>query len=120
MNIYVSPRYQSKDDILTAVLLMHELTHAYNYALDLSTGDDLGCFEHEAYAFTAQNLFVGTLNDEERQSLTARMAVGGSNELRNVAYVYNQIPKTRGSDYFEKALNFVKASPAYQEQCRGR
>lgn len=118
MTIYVSPRYQSKDDILTATLLTHELTHAYNYVTDLRTGEETGCFEHEARAFMAQNLFVSALNDEERQSLTARLAAGGSEELKSTAYAYNQIPRMSGKDYFEKALNFVKVNPWYQEQCK--
>lgn len=120
MTIYVSPRYQSKDDILTAALLMHELTHAYNYAVDLSLGDRTGCFEDEAYAFTAQNSFIASLNPEERQSLSARLSVGGSPELVGITQAYIQIPKLRGTDYLEKALNFVKSNPGYQKQCSGR
>lgn len=120
MTIYVSPRYKSKDDILTAALLMHELTHAYNYALDLSVGETTGCFEDEAYAFTAQNAFIDTLNPEERQSLTARLAVGGSPELIGITQTYVQIPRMKGNDYLDKAINFVKSNPGYQKQCNGR
>jgi len=117
MTIYVSPRYKSKDDILTAALLMHELTHAYNYAVDLSTGVETGCFEDEAYAFTAQNSFIATLNIEERQSLSARLTIGGSPELIGITQAYIQIPKMRGTDYLDKAINFVKSNPGYQMQC---
>lgn len=120
MTIYVSRRYQSKDDILTAALLMHELTHAYNYAVDLSLGDRTGCFEDEAYAFTAQNAFIDSLNKEEQQSLVARLTIGGSPELVGITQAYLQIPRMSGSDYLEKATNFVKSNPGYQEQCSGR
>lgn len=119
MTIFVSPRYKSKDDILTAALLMHELTHAYNYAIDLSLGSTTGCFEDEAYAFTAQNSFIATLNPEERQSLSARLTVGASSELIGITQAYMQIPRMRGDGYLEKAMNFVKSNPGYQEQCAG-
>jgi hypothetical protein len=120
MTIFVSPRYKSKDDILTATLLSHELMHTYNYVIGLFNGEETGCFEDEAEAFSAQNAFIMTLNSEEKQSLVARFAQGGSPELQGIIQAYTQIPRMRGATYQEKAMNFVKSNPGYQQQCGGQ
>ncbi|OGK11400.1 hypothetical protein A2768_00145 [Candidatus Roizmanbacteria bacterium RIFCSPHIGHO2_01_FULL_37_16] len=117
-SILVSPRYQVKDDLITAFLLVHELSHVINYQQSLSTGEMADCFEDEANAFGNQNEFIALLNDEELQSLNLRANYSKSHELNNMIQVYNEILNFEGENYSEKTLNYVKSSPYYQSQCR--
>lgn len=118
-DILVSPGYSAKDDILTAILLTHEFRHVLDFIEGQFSGEQVDCFETEARAFSAQNLFFSqALNKEEVYSLVSRMLTNASEETKQIEYVIEEIAKTKGKDYHEKALNFVKASPAYQEQCK--
>jgi hypothetical protein len=121
LDIIVSPKYAAKDDLLTSVLLMHEITHVFDFINGQSHGSPVGCYESEANAFSNQNFFIGhVLNKEETRSIVWRSDASGSEEARQIIYVSNAISKAKGGDYHEKALNFVKASPAYQKQCKDR
>jgi predicted nucleic acid-binding Zn ribbon protein len=115
LSILVSPRYQAKDDLITATLLTHEVTHAIGYISGLYSGTPLDCYADEA--FYEQNRFLTSLNAEEKQSVLGRMVLGGSSELVGISDALTRIPKMRGSTYKEKALNYVKSNPAYQKQC---
>ena len=119
-DILVSPKYSAKDDLLTAILLAHEIMHVFDFIESQSTGNKIDCFETEARAFSAQNFFAATLNKEEINSINMRVLTRTSAEAQQVTYVFGTIPKQKGKDYHEKALNFVKASPAYQKQCKDR
>jgi hypothetical protein len=119
LDISVSPRYSIKDDLITAVLLIHEITHARLFSLDLLSGKPTDCFENEAKAFNNQNWFINLLNPEERASMDARLQIGASTELINIRDAYNMIPKYSGNTYMEKAINFVRDNPYYQKQCSG-
>ncbi len=120
-DIFVSPKYAAKDDLLTSVLLIHEIYHVFDFINGQSSGQPVGCFESEAKAFSNQNFFVShVLNSEEINSLNSRIYTNSSEEVRQISYVFKEIPRTEGNNYQEKALNFVKASPAYQEQCKDR
>ena len=116
--ITVSPRYSIKDDLITAVLLVHELTHVVDYSNFLLHNTPVPCFEAEANAFNNQNWFLGILNSEEISSINSRYNLGGSAELRQIVDTYITIPRYPGNSFFDRALNFVKANPYYQEQCR--
>jgi len=119
-DILVSPKYSAKDDLLTAILLAHEIQHVFDFIESQTHLKKVGCFETEARAFSAQNFFAGTLNKEEINSINLRVFAGASAEAQQAVYVFSAIPKQKGNDYHEKALNFVKASPAYQKQCEDR
>lgn len=120
LEILVSPRYSIKDDLITAILLVHEISHATNYANDLASGEKSDCYRDEAVAFNNQNWFITLLNKEEQDSVFARASLGGSQELQNIMYVWNTIPKFQGETFLDKAENFVKSNPAYVEQCSNR
>ncbi len=119
-DIIVSPKYKAKDDLLTAILLIHEIVHVRDFINDQNSGGSTGCFETEANAFSTQNYFASILNQEEMDSINSRVLTRTSDEAQQILYVFSSIPKFKGDNYNEKALNFVKASPAYQEQCKGR
>lgn len=115
LQIFVSPRYQIKDDLLTAILLSHEITHAYLFA----TGTDkvISCYENEATAFSSQMRFLGTLNMEEISSITYRYNNRSSQEVMSVVNLIVSLGSSYGTDGYQKALNYVENNPFYQKQC---
>lgn len=119
--IYVDPAYQAKDDIMTALLLSHEATHAYNYAMnDLLLQKPLDCYADESLAFQFQTVFLFSLNPGEKQSLIARYVTNGDDgELRGTLNLLMSFV-TKGDVDHNKTLRYVKSSPYYQKQCAGR
>lgn len=117
-DIIISPRYSVKDDLLTAVLLVHEISHVRDFINDQKDGEPIGCFETEGVAFSTQNYFASILNQEEVNSINARVARNISKEAQQVVDVFTVVPKFPGDNYYEKSLNFVKANPSYQKLCR--
>lgn len=117
LEILVSPRYKIKDDLITSILVIHELSHAVDYVRGLTYGAPVDCFETEAAAFQNQNWFISILNPEERASINARLIVGGSEELRSIKYSWDGVIDASGTTNEEKSLSFVKSNPFYQKQC---
>ena len=117
LSIYVSPRYKAQDDLTTAMLLMHEYTHATNYVVGLASGEPLDCFEEEASAFDAEYWLLLHLNEGEKQSIISRLSGSSTPELRDFAETLAAITAYRGTNFKEKALNYVKSDPFYQRQC---
>lgn len=118
--INVSPRYKSTDDLLTAVLLSHEVTHAINYIVGLESGKPASCFEDEATAFTVEIEFLARLNKGEMNSLQTRLNTGESREVFGIVDTLMRVGQGKGKDLHEKALNYVMQNPYYQKQCQGR
>lgn len=115
--IKVSPKYSIKDDLLTAVLLRHELTHVFQYANNEDVNSEEGCYRAEASAFISEGRFVHyVLNDEEEKSLESRMTK--TQEVGQLFQTLLVIAKNEGDLIDEKALNFVKSIPYYQKQCK--
>ncbi len=117
LTIFVSPRYKSMDDLLISALLSHEMSHIINYVVGQMNYEPISCFIDEAQAFQSQNWFLLSLNEEERRSLLARAQVEPSPELVSMMTAFINIPKMKGATYQDKALNYVKSNPFYQEQC---
>ena len=112
LNILVSNKYRANDDILTAGLLIHEITHAYVFA----SGLDLTCYQNEAEAFYNQILFVTVLNKAEKDSIVARRTVGGSREIDSMFEMISKVNYMKGNPY-EGILKIVQSDPYYQKQC---
>lgn len=117
LTIFVSQRYQVKDDLVTAILLSHEITHAYLFAAGQSIL--VPCFENEALAYLDEMQFVSTLNSEEKASLAYRYNNNTSEEVTGLISVLNTLNATPGATPMEKALNYVQSVPYYQNQCAG-
>lgn len=115
LQIFVSPRYEVKDDLLTAILLSHEIAHAFIFATGSS--NTISCYENEALAFQTEMRFLGTLNDEEVASITYRYNNRSSDEVKGVINLITDMGRTSGSTPHDKALNWVKNNPFYQKQC---
>jgi hypothetical protein len=115
LQIFVSPRYQAKDDLLTASLLGHEIDHAIMRARGRDT--IYSCFELEAWAFQSQDLFLYSLKPEEKLSLAARAQSGLSEESLQLARFTAAVVQFPGEDHFDKTFAYVQSQPFYQKQC---
>ena len=72
LDIYVDASYTNYDDLTTAFLLSHELTHAKQFVNEKAYGKKLSCVNQEVEAFRQQLIFQSYLNSEEGRSLTTR------------------------------------------------
>lgn len=70
--IVVSSRYQNADDVVIALLLVHEMNHVQQYINTQNGSAPLSCVDNEIESFLAQRDFWPLLNSEERQSLLSR------------------------------------------------
>ena len=116
LKILVSPSYQNKDDLLTATLLTHEMTHADSFA----EGHDkeISCYENEAEAIANEYAFMlNTLNPEEANSLLQRFLSYTSATLNNLGGQYNEIFRYSGNTFYDKTLKWVQNNPFYQKEC---
>lgn len=115
LQVFVSPRYQAKDDLLTAILLSHEISHALIFAL--GSQDSVPCYKNESIAYREQMRFLSTLNQEEIASITYRYNNRSSEEAVSVINLIVGLNNTYGATPEDKALNYVKNSTFYQKQC---
>ncbi len=115
LQIAVSPTYALSDDLLTAILLVHELNHAVYHANGL---DKLvSCFQNEAEAFRAAADFLTTLTPEEKASLEARANADPTGRAAQELSVLIELRRAPGATPQERALAFVRSQPGYQRQC---
>lgn len=139
LQIYVDNSYRNYDDLTTAFLLSHELTHARQLVDEVVQGKKLSCLNKETEAFFQQRKFESYLNEEEQKSLMARAEKADHNNpqlsqlvtLIDISWealleVSNGNPNKTFSD--EEKANYslvlsrkigemVASIPAYQEQC---
>lgn len=115
LRIVVSPKYQIKDDLLTATLLAHELTHAFIHSA--GTEGNITCYENEAVAFTIEKSFLLTLNKEEYDSLFFRYINNTSPEVTSLLASFQAIANSPGNYFSDKAETYLRNSPFYQKGC---
>lgn len=112
LNILVSNDYQIKDDLVTSLLLTHEITHAMNYSL----GFNPPCFEDEAEAFYNQSLMLALMNKSEKESIIARNILYKDPQINQLMNLVTRIVSLDG-DLYTKTLSIVKNDPYYIKQC---
>lgn len=131
LSIYVDNSYKIKDDLLTAFLLSHEINHASNYLTQLNEGITYPCYDQEIAAFQTQFAFLGTINQEEQDSLVGRMVTtdySNNNPLLLIKEFTDFSGRAKAicgsgpSDCFNKSINdqitnMVKNNPYYQKEC---
>jgi hypothetical protein len=120
LKILVSPRYEIKDDILTAILVSHEIKHAWLFATDRFK--ILTCYDNEVNAFKFELAFIVSLNKEESSSLIYRYSNTNSSEVEGVINLTMYVGRSSSvgpySDSIDnKILNYIKSIPAYQKEC---
>lgn|GEM_PF-3088685 len=117
LKIIVSPKYQATDDLLTSLLLLHEVTHAIQFVDGKITGKPLDCVEKEVIAYQMSFSFFSLLNQEEINSLFARYQKRTSPDVNNYFDTMMGTNKFKGNDVVEKLRNLIKSEPYYQKQC---
>lgn len=145
LEIYVDNSYKEKDDLLLAVLLAHEISHAWDYIEFRKTGVKKDCVEGEVDAFYWQNYLISYFNQEEQMSVLSRInaykkgfyrgnkraeqAISNLSVLMDILAQAQSFCSDRysiGSDNWhdcarEKEKQYieemVRNSPFYQEQC---
>lgn len=71
--ITIDSDYSYNDDILNALLLVHEVTHVQQYIDTLNGKDSLSCIDKETEAFFAQFRFYSIQFPEVRKSMDLRI-----------------------------------------------
>lgn len=132
LKIFVSNKYQAYDDVLTAILLNHELTHAGQLINYLFSGKEQKCIDKEIEAFSTQNVFMSILNPEEINSLIYRWYYNeDANPALQAVGKLNLITATAGRDCNKQEpcwhdrvsleiRKMVETNPFYQKQCNLR
>ncbi|MFA5750010.1 MAG: hypothetical protein WC895_02195 [Candidatus Shapirobacteria bacterium] len=134
------------DDLSTAILLVHEITHvqqfidSYNanidtklpdiirYAFNVNTKSD--CLTHEVFAFNKQLIFTLKLNDEEEKSINYRIENDKNlhpqlkilKTLKDSFKNFNHGCEEYDVDCIERAINMhiyslLRDSGVYDKQC---
>jgi len=114
LQIFVSTKYKEKDDLLTALLLAHEIHHAYLFASGQT--NRLTCYENEAEAFAMElGLYHFDFNQEEKNSINSRY--GTTEEVKNFLDLYQTMAKSQKEYISEAVLPIIQSDPFYQKQC---
>jgi len=137
--IEVDSKYSVVDDITTAFLLSHEMAHARQY-VEVNTGkQSWSCIDSEVDAFYSQLLFGSMINEEEKNSVLARIEGGSRNtqlkqyeDLINLSYDVIVACGMDGggtptssdiacykSGLYQAIKSQIQSNPYYQKQCEG-
>lgn len=87
--ITVDKDYKESDDIVTTLLLAHEIAHVQQYLLGVPNSTRNECLRAEAEAFVTQWMMFGTLSIEEMGSVNARIERNDSlhSQLKMIASI---------------------------------
>lgn len=141
LSICISDQYILQDDLLTSILLSHEIVHAIQFANALvnaggSNNSASFCYKDEAYAFTEQFMFMLSTTRGELSSLFSRMArvanldpqIASAKHLFEIGVSPKQIQRSKecgdaeNFDCFYKSTlttfeEEIRKNPLYQKQC---
>lgn len=129
--IHVNSSYKVVDDLTTAILLTHELTHAGQYLDYLYDNKPQDCIDQEVEAFLWQFFFVRALNNEELMTIVTRaLLLPGFNNQIQIIYKDLLPIHTRAGNicssldsqcYVDELKNgiktWVESNPHYRKQC---
>ncbi len=120
LRILVDSSYKSYDDLLPAILLSHEITHARQFVNKVLYGISQNCEDMEVEAFSSQDELFRALNNEEKTSLINRVA---SDPAKNNAYyaLYYLLETTNSAttvrDINNETRFMVETNASYQKEC---
>ena len=127
--INVSDNYSYTDDLTTALLLSHELTHVQQFIDYWNNDVELDCIDSEVQAFISQLNFYVLLNSEEVESIWQRINAGNKTEniqfeILNAMMSINQQSDCNIMDYNcteanlkKKLKEFLLNDDYYRKQC---
>lgn len=130
LRILVDNSYQEYDDYLTAILLSHEVTHAYQFLEQHFENKYLSCYDKEITAFETERDLFADFNQEEQASLIAKVeynpnknsAYGGLNALFQInVEAASECGLSASTCYFNsidrQITQMVESNPFYQQEC---
>lgn len=93
LTIYVNPSYKVKNDILTALLISHEMVHVGQFIKEVNGGEPLSCIDKEVKANFGQIQFFWALNQDELNLIagTGKMYDSGELSKDDNYYIYQKI-----------------------------
>jgi len=131
--ILVDQNYTNLDDLSSALLLSHELTHAWQFVREYYGGSKIDCVQKETEAYSRQALFAQMLNKEESSSIISRIEMRNSNSgqinfyEQLVEWMYQASISCKNNDVFDQKCllyeltknikTWVISQPIYQKQC---
>jgi cell division protein ZapA (FtsZ GTPase activity inhibitor) len=127
--ITVNSDYKFSDDVLTALLITHEMTHVQQFIDSLNNNDRQSCREREVSAFISQLDFYVQLNNEENYAFYLRMNDERDNQHPQVEMIKAMIKINRESNCHimdtecknqnlrSKLFEQITSDPHYREQC---
>lgn len=71
--VTVDESYSYADDLLNALILLHEITHVQQFIDSKNGKDELSCIDKEVEAFYASWKLIGIMHSEEWKSITLRL-----------------------------------------------
>lgn len=104
LRILVSPSYIAQDDLVTSILLSHELFHVAQYIAednitriigeckpmiykkDCPKLEQMSCVDNEVYAFSNSLIYFSSLKQSEKDSYFLRAKEGMQNKLHRLIY----------------------------------
>lgn len=128
LKIFVDNSYQSEDDYMTAVLLVHEITHAKQFY----EKQDISCVDKEVHAFWNEFVLLTKLNEGEKHAITARLYDPTKRSLSDPLRGIDNIIETVKVPFYGKCKQDMKctqeesakllkkqieSSPYYKKQC---
>lgn len=124
--IGVSNKYENNDDLLTAFLSAHEVTHATNYYINQANpnyNSPAKCLDDETWAYTTQIFFLSSLNNSELDSISSRLKGSSANELKFIKnLVNNTIAENKDwqnwLDIYKLVKKYVNENPLYIDLCQ--
>lgn len=128
--ITVDSSYSFSDDTLTALLIVHEMTHVQQYLGTLNGNDDLSCRDKEVEAFISQIDFYTLLSNEEIDSIVLKMNESKEDKHPQVAMLKTMVDINRDGtcplftddecsekNLRNKLFQIISDDPIYQHQC---
>jgi hypothetical protein len=97
--VTVDEGYSYVDDLLNALIILHEITHVEQYIDEMNGEKELSCFDKEVEAFYASWKFIGILHSEEWKSITMRLE--NDDELHPQLQIVDAI-KSKTLENFER------------------
>lgn len=127
LRLYVDSSYKGYDDYSTAILLVHEITHASQFY----HSNTKSCVDKEVQAYYNEIVLYTKLNAEERESISARMynqTKEPSDPIQGISNLLDLLLSTGSrcnnnvqcmlGQFKVELQKMVTESPFYQKQCK--
>jgi hypothetical protein len=117
LKITVSQKYAAKNDIITAILLSHEVHHAFQYAYNKLPITKQSCIANEQRAFYNELTFLWSITPDELETVGTQIYLHKTPEMGSLLSLINYAGKSDMGVKFGKMKSYVETNPAYIKEC---